>query len=183
MKQWTLVVMMAGMVGCGVAEAPAVDELHEPPTRDYCEEFGWYNDGRCDECLRPDPDCSEVAPQPEPEPQPQPEPEPQPEPQPEPDPYPACIAEHSQQPEDYVAFGETCEVIDFACIDGYVGFDNTCGCGCEPLVTTLPVVCLDDTLPTVDRIGDAETCARINYICADGWVPFEDDCGCGCQAD
>lgn len=27
---------------------------------DYCEEFGWYGDGECDDfCLQPDPDCGQ----------------------------------------------------------------------------------------------------------------------------
>lgn len=37
---------------------PPNDPPEDPPETDWCEEFGWYNDGECDTiCANPDPDC------------------------------------------------------------------------------------------------------------------------------
>jgi len=36
---------------------PGTDPDDGEGDTDFCEEFGWYNDGECDECPTPDPDC------------------------------------------------------------------------------------------------------------------------------
>lgn len=160
---------------------------------DYCAEFGWYSDGTCDEiCQLPDPDClgSEEAPSPCRGPRCGPAPaEPDPEPEPSDPPpdddgpgEPSC-----ELPEDTVYHEvsddpDECARITFSCPQGQDPIFNECGCGClEPTYGTLPVSCLDDSLPTVDRLGDPDECATIRYVCEDGWEPFVDDCGCGCK--
>ena len=206
----------------------------ETEAEDYCERFGWYGDGHCDEvCANPDPDCSTTSPDPSPGPGPSnnlPTPDPEP---PTPSPIPHC--EDAEEPVGtyyYVGVPGECDDIDYACEDGFVPFENECGCGCEQVPNTglscdhifsqgevefvsedpqacaairfaclddqiqfiddqcgcgcidpwqTGLACLDDSKPSVERVGDPLECQLIDFICEEAWTYFSDDCGCGCR--
>lgn len=192
MRRWILsCVFVASLSACGSSvdpqRHPAPADEGDSESIDYCERFGWYGDGRCDEvCANPDPDCSSnngISPGSPGDPdQPTPiEPDPAPsEPAPvDPD---ECVDLEGYPRDSYVAFGDECHEIDYACVDGYVPFDNACGCGCVLEVDAGPHMCLADT-PDVIRYGDVEECTRIDYACEEGWYAFSDDCGCGCRLE
>lgn len=167
-------VVLAGflLAGCGRDDADPDQRPHDSGAVDYCERFGWYGDGHCDEiCDTPDPDCSEptnnISPGPVPEP-------------PEP---PECRRMGPETVEDsrYIAFGDTCETIDYACADGWVPFADDCGCGCD----WVPPLASCDQLwerGSVEYVSqDPDSCAEIRFTCADDAEEFFDaECGCGC---
>jgi hypothetical protein len=79
-------------------------------------------------------------------------------------------------PDDqYVALGDTCDVVRFTCDEGAY-FRDDCGCGCT---TSDETTC---TQPS-DRyvLDDPSSCNVALFACDVGEEPFYDDCGCGCR--
>lgn len=124
-------------------------------TDDYCEIFGWYGDGSCDEiCLNPDPDCDGDNCT---------------------DQYPSNYNFVSTDPNE-------CSLLDFLCVEGSSYFSNDCGCGC---VDDAQPFCPDPDDPNVEYIGgsdeDPEICELIDFACFEGAEAFYiPECGCGC---
>jgi len=69
----------------------------------------------------------------------------------------------------YIDTLEGCTLIDYTCDEGWSGFQDTKGCGCEK-----------------DKfyVAKGDTCKTIAYTCpepAKNWEYFSDEVGCGCQ--
>jgi hypothetical protein len=73
-----------------------------------------------------------------------------------------------------------CAAADFTCPAGQRRFDDTKGCGCQPLSTPTPA-CVDtkDRKYTICGLGK---CAAADFTCPAGQRRFDDANGCGCEA-
>lgn len=121
---------------------------------DYCELYGWYGDGECDDfCVTPDPDCGEC-----------------------PNPEDSGV--------EYISTDALeCAAILFSCEDGEELFSDSCGCGCvadpEPVGE-----CPDANSESVHYIANSDVdpsiCLAIAFGCEEGQELFSDECGCGC---
>jgi hypothetical protein len=65
-----------------------------------------------------------------------------------------------------------CTRIDFNCDEGYAGFENACGCGCE--------VCTPQPHRTILRPG-ATDCSDPDVACPMGYFGRQNQCGCVCE--
>lgn len=174
-----VLICWSGLFGCGNDPVePDRGTQGEEEVVDYCEEFGWYGDGHCDEiCPRPDPDCATYSPGSPGSPVNNTNPDPVPPPA-----DPVC--EDVPWPREYVADPSGCELIDYGCPDGWVHFADDCGCGCEQLDDPDPGPICDElhAQGTVEFVSeDPAECATIFIACDEDQIPFDDDeCGCGC---
>ena len=182
---WTLLVCaLLILPACGNEDTDPKGDPAGEAGRDYCEVFGWYGDGHCDDvCAQPDPDCDTSLNNGSPGVPPS-NANPGRPTQPPPDPVdPTDPVECGDFPGDreYYAFGDECEFLDFACVDGWSYFEDDCGCGCVWLGEEPEPWCDYDD-PLRGYVSDSpEECEAIRFECGDDSLPFFDECGCGCE--
>ncbi|HEX8824817.1 MAG TPA: hypothetical protein VF794_33160 [Archangium sp.] len=70
-----------------------------------------------------------------------------------------------------------CAVIRYFCEEGFTGFSNDCGCGCQKVKKACDYN--DPTLSYVSK--DPTQCLAITFNCPEGATQFFNDCGCGCR--
>ena len=186
MRRWMIAICFVSMlVGCGSdpvdpAPDPQAPGEEEGEAVDYCEVFGWYGDGNCDDvCPNPDPDCESEPSTPG---------TPGTPPTPVEPTEPECEANVGWQ-RDYVFYGSCDSVSEEAleCQDGWVPFEDECGCGCEEAQNSQPTPVepdcdhLEAQGEVVYMSEDPDACETLRFTCSDDEIEFSDEeCGCGC---
>ncbi len=177
---WMVVGVTLLMIGCGSeSKGTDPDPGSESGTVDYCERFGWYSDGHCDDiCDRPDPDCSmgtnNISPGRPPVPDPGPPTDP---------PAPSCELDDVGWAREYIAYGDECLSVSIACPSDWTYFDDECGCGCEEAQNSPSCDHLFERGSVEFASEDPDACAALRFTCdteAGAEYFFDAECGCGC---
>lgn len=81
--------------------------------------------------------------------------------------------ENCPRPADlYSNLGDRCASAAFDCASSFTGFDDECGCGCEPESACDP---------ELEYVGYGTECGLIDYDCPAGEEHVTDECGCACR--